>query len=283
MGPEVSQTHFRLTLMMDSHRQKLLPRIRRVVIKVGSSILVGSGSHQDRLSEKILSGIVKGISSVQKNQVHVTLVSSGAIASGMHFLGYHKKPSKISELQACAAIGQPILIQKYQKAFAKAGFQVAQILLTWEDLSTPKRLLNAKHTLNALLEKNIIPIINENDTVAVEEIRFGDNDNLAALVTDVVDADLLILLTDQDGFYTADPRQDRRARKISVVEHIDEDIFSRAADAGSAGSVGGMKTKLEAAQKAAGFGLPTIIASGKDPQVLQKIFQGESVGTLFKV
>lgn len=256
---------------------EIIRKTRRVVVKIGSSILV----EDHDLSHKALLGLARGISSIQKKGVCVTLVTSGAIASGMKHLGFKKRPRNIQELQACAAVGQPILIQQYQKALSRYQLHVAQILLTRNELQDRAMYLNAKHTLSELLERNIIPIINENDTVAVDEIRLGDNDNLAALVTNAVDADLLILLTDQDAFYTADPRQDPAAKRIPVVENVDARTFESASDTSKADAVGGMRTKLEAAQKAAQFGIPTIIASGHDPKILEKLFAAESIGTLF--
>lgn len=255
-------------------------KVRRVVVKIGTSILVDKAG---QFSHRALVGVATDIAAVQKKGAHVTLVSSGAIASGMNYLGFRKKPSRISELQACAAIGQPILMQMYQKAFRKTRLQAAQILLTRSDLTDRARFLNAQNTLSELLRRNVIPVINENDTVITEEIRVGDNDNLAALVTHLVDADLLILLTDQDGFYTSDPRKDPRAKKIPVVSKVDGDILSRASHAGSEHTVGGMRTKIEAVRKAARFGTPTIIANGRRSKVLEKIFSGESVGTFFPI
>ena len=261
-------------------KQKIITRVKRVVVKIGSSILVGPDG---LLSHKALLGVARGIAAIQKKDVHVTLVSSGAIASGMQYLGFRKKPKKISELQACAAIGQPILMQMYQKALAGKKLQVAQILLTRQDLSDRSQFSNAKHTLSELLKRNVIPIINENDTVVVEEIRVGDNDNLAALVSGLARADLLILLTDQDGFFTADPRKNPKARRIALVERIDRKAFARASGTNSLKSVGGMKTKLEAAQTAARFGIPTVVAHGRGKQVLEGILAGKPIGTFFAV
>lgn len=260
--------------------KEIIRKTKRVVVKIGSSVLVGKN---DRLSHEALIGVARGIAAVQRRGVHLTLVSSGAIAAGMHYLGFKKKPDRISELQACAAIGQPILMHMYQKALMRARLQVAQVLLTRLDLSDRRQFLNARHTLIELLNHGVIPIINENDTVVVEEIRVGDNDNLAALVTNVIDADLLILLTDQAGFYTADPRKDPLAKKIPLVEmeQIDRKAFLHASDTDKIGSVGGMKTKLQAAKKAARFGVPTIIADGKETRVLERIFAAEPVGSLF--
>lgn len=263
---------------MKTENRKTIRNVRRAVIKIGTSVLADK---KGRLSHRALAGIAREIAVIQKKGVHLILVSSGAIASGMQYLGFAKKPRPIGQLQACAAIGQPILIQMYQKALARTKLQVAQVLLTRSDLEDPRRCLNAKHTLTELVERGVIPIINENDTVVVEEIRVGDNDNLAASVTQLVDADLLILLTDQDGFHTADPRQHRTATPIRVIKNLDPETFSRASDTRKSTSVGGMKTKLEAAQKVARFGVPTLIANGRDPQILARIFAGESVGTIF--
>ncbi len=268
------------SLNKNPHLLEILRKTKRVVVKVGSSILLDK---EDHLSQGVFSHLAKGIASLQKKKIHVILVSSGAIASGMQYLSLKRKPKKIEELQACAAIGQPILMRKYQKAFEKVGLQVAQILLTRSDLSDPPRFLNAKLSLNELLKRNIVPIINENDTVVVEEIRVGDNDNLAALVTRVVEADLLILLTDQEGFYTSDPRKNPSAQRIEVVENVNRKMLRQAEETSTATSVGGMRTKLEAAQKAAQFGIPTIIANGRNDSILQKIFSGQPVGTLFKI
>jgi glutamate 5-kinase len=262
---------------INSTLSEVIRKTQRVVVKIGSSVLVGA---DEKLSHKALLGIAGGIAAIRRRKVEVILVTSGAIASGMEYLGFSKKPQKISELQACAAIGQPILMRMYQEALAPNQLQVAQILLTRNDLEDKNQFTNARHTLNELLSRSIIPIINENDSVVVEEIRVGDNDNLAALVTHLADADLLILLTDQDGFYTADPRKDSKAKRIPVIENVDGDISARAADTSKVSSVGGMKTKLEAAKKAGEKGIPTLIADGRNAEVLQSLFDGKLVGTL---
>ncbi|HEX5038444.1 MAG TPA: glutamate 5-kinase [bacterium] len=258
--------------------EKIVRRAKRVVVKIGSSILAGKDG---RISHKALLGVADGIAALRRRGISVILVTSGAIASGMQHLGFRKKPKKISELQACAAVGQPILIHLYEKALMRAKLNVAQILLTRPDLENKAQYANAKHTMRELLKHGIVPIINENDTVVVDEIRVGDNDNLAALVARLVDADLLVLLTDQDGFYTADPRKDPKARKIDVVEKIDKKAFSRAANTSTHTSVGGMTTKLQAARKAGRSGVPTVIAHGRGKRVLEKIFSAEPVGSLF--
>jgi glutamate 5-kinase len=259
-------------------RARIVRNTRRVVVKIGSSILA---DRRGRISHTALLGVAHGIAAVRRRGVEVILVSSGAIASGMQHLGFRKKPQKISELQACAAIGQPILMHLYQKALSGTRLQVAQILLTRPDLENKSQYANAKQTMKELLKHGIVPIINENDTVVVDEIRVGDNDNLASLVAQLVEADLLVLLTDQDGFYTADPRKDPNARKIDVVERIDKKAFDRASGTDNVGSVGGMRTKLEAAQKAGRQGVATVIAHGREERVLEKIFSGKPVGSLF--
>lgn len=263
---------------MNRPLRDIVRRTRRVVLKTGSSILA---DRQGRISHTALLGVADGIAAIRRKGVQVILVSSGAIASGMQHLGFRQKPKKISELQACAAVGQPILMRMYQQALSRNRLQAAQILLTRPDLENKNQYANARHTMKELLKRGIVPIINENDTVVVDEIRVGDNDNLAALVAQLADADLLVLLTDQDGFYTADPRKDKNARKIDVVEKIDRKTFARAAGAGSAGSTGGMKTKLEAAQKAGRYGVATIVAHGREKRVLENIFAGKPVGSLF--
>lgn len=256
--------------------REVLRKTRRAVVKIGSSVLIEEDGH---LSNKALLGLAHEIAFFQKKGIQTVLVTSGAIASGMRSLGFKQRPRKLPELQACAAVGQPILIQLYQKALAEAELQVAQVLLTRNDLEDPARFRNAQQTLNELIGRGVIPIINENDTVVVEEIRVGDNDNLAALVTKVAGADLLILLTDCDGLYTSDPRQNPGARRLTLIDDIDKAPVT-ATDTRKASSVGGMKTKLEAARKVGSFGVPTIIADGRDHKILEKILSADSVGTL---
>ncbi|MBI2066754.1 MAG: glutamate 5-kinase [Deltaproteobacteria bacterium] len=262
----------------EQQRQSIIKKTGRVVIKIGSSVLKDQAG---RLSLKRLSELVRGVSCLHKKGFQLVLVSSGAIASGMQRWGFQKRPSKISELQACASLGQPFLISCYQKLLARSKIDVAQLLLTRSDLEDRTRFLNAKHTLFELLRRKALPIINENDTVAVEEIRFGDNDNLAALTTNVVDADLLILLTDQDGLFTANPTREAGATQIPLVRSVDTALVEKTGQETSHTTVGGMRSKLEACRKAAEYGIPTIIANGQDPKILQKIFAAEAVGTLF--
>src|SRR4029453_2417409 len=211
----------------------------------------------------------------------VVLGSSGAIVSGMARLKLPERPRSIPDKQAAAAVGQSVLMWQYEAAFGRHGVQVGQVLLTAQDISDRARSLNAKNTLLALLKFDVLPIVNENDTVAVEEIKVGDNDNLSALVASLIDADLLVLLTDVDGLYTDDPAVNERARKLDTVEAVTEDIARLARDRADRISVGGMATKLQAARKAAAAGVPMIIASGRQPGVLRRIVDGEPVGTYF--
>jgi glutamate 5-kinase len=225
------------------------------------------------LTENIVKLLLKG--------QEVVLVSSGAIAAGFKKIGLSAKPTAIPQKQAVAAIGQSTLMQNYEQAFNQHGVKVAQILLTRNDLANRRRYLNARNTLFTLLNWKVIPIINENDTVVVEEIQFGDNDNLSALISSVVQADLLIILTDIDGLYDQDPRQHDDACRISLVEKIDARLERAASrQAGVIGS-GGMFSKLQAAKKAASVGIPTIIAHGLKPKIIERIFAGEEEGTLF--
>ncbi len=264
--------------MDQNKRLKIIRGIRRVVVKIGSSILADKNG---RISHNALLGVAHGIAAIRRKGIQIILVSSGAIASGMQHLGFRKKPKKIAELQACAAIGQPILMHLYQRALSAKRLHAAQILLTRSDLENKAQYANARHTIRELLRHGVVPIINENDTVVVDEIRVGDNDNLAALVAQLVEADLLVLLTDQAGFYTADPRKDQNARKIDVIERIDRKAFAQASGTSLATTVGGMQTKLQAAKKAGQAGVPTIIAHGREDRVLEKIFSAKPVGSLF--
>ncbi len=258
-------------------RQKTVRNVRKVVVKIGSSFLVAGGRG---ISQKALQGLGSAIAGLRRQKIRVILVSSGAIAAGMHHMGQKRRPKKMPELQACAAVGQPILMQSYQKAFG-TRLSVAQMLLTAEDFNDHIRFRNAKHTLNELLRNGVVPIVNENDTVADAEIRVGDNDNLAAQVAVLANADLLILLTDQDGFYTADPKTHKSARRIPVVESLNKRTMSLASGTSGETSVGGMRTKLEAARHAGRARIPTIVAHGGIRTILQNVLAGRDVGTLF--
>lgn len=209
------------------------------------------------------------------------MVSSGAMASGIKKIGLSKRPDEIPKRQAVAAVGQAGLIMEYEKAFARYNKKVAQILLTSDDLVNRKRYLNARNTLCTLLSWKVIPIINENDTVVVEEIKFGDNDNLSAMITLLMDADILINLTDIDGLYTKDPRKNQDAELISVVTTIKKDIEKYASDIPGALGTGGMLSKIIAAKKVTAAGIPMLIARGEKPDILIKLFSGEEHGTFF--
>jgi len=259
-------------------RASLIKRVKRVVVKVGSSVLT---NEYGEISETMFDEIAREVSGIKSRGVDVVLVSSGAIAAGMKKLKLKEKPQEISMKQAIAACGQSTLMWYYEMAFSLFGEKVAQILLTHDGFSSRKRFLNARKTLLTLLKMNVIPIVNENDSVAVEEIMLGDNDNLAALVTTLVEADLLILLTDIDGLYSKDPRLYADATLISTIEEIDECVKEIAGDTIGRTTTGGMKTKIEAARTVAAFGVPTIIANGKKKSTLRNIFAGKQVGTLF--
>ena len=252
--------------------------VRRLVVKVGSSLIASAGAGLD--SNRIQQ-LADDLAICWNGGVEVTLVSSGAIAAGMGRLGLHERPRSIPEKQAAAAVGQSALMWHYEQAFSRHRLRVAQVLLTQEDISQRSRYLNARNTLTALLQFKVLPIINENDTVAVEEIKFGDNDTLAALVANLVDADLLVILTDVDGLYTGDPRQDPHAQRLDLVESITPELERLVWEDERPVSIGGMGTKLQAAQKAVASGIPLVIAAGGSPGALQRILQGESVGTYF--
>lgn len=264
--------------MKKSDRKSMISKVKRVIIKIGSSVLTDK---KGNLSESVFDFIAGEISKIKSRNIEVIVVSSGAIASGMKKLHLSRKPTEISMKQAIAACGQSTLIWHYERAFSLFGLIVAQILITHDGLTDRKRFLNARKTITTLLEMGIIPVINENDTVAVEEIMLGDNDNLAALVTSLVEADLLILLTDTEGLYNKDPRKNHDAEFISLIDQIGEEIESVAGDTLGRTTTGGMKTKIQAARTAAAFGVPTIIANGKAEATLSDIFEGRDVGTIF--
>jgi glutamate 5-kinase len=249
---------------------------KRVVVKVGSSLVTNDGRGLDHTAVARWAG---EIAALKRGGRDVVLVSSGAIAEGMLRLGWLKRPRAIHELQAAAAVGQMGLIQAYEAAFAKYGLHTAQVLLTHEDLADRRRYLNARTTLTTLLALGVLPIINENDTVTTDEIRFGDNDTLGALVTNLIEADVLVLLTDQSGLYTADPRRDPAATLVHTATAGDPALEAMAGGAGSALGRGGMLTKILAAKRAARSGASTVIASGREADVLTRLAAGEAVGT----
>ncbi len=250
----------------------------RIVVKVGSSLVTDEGRGLD---EAAIARWVAQIAQLRALGKEVVLVSSGAVAEGMKRLGWRRRPTAMHELQAAAAVGQMGLVQAYESAFRNRGLRTAQVLLTHDDLADRKRYLNARSTLLALLGLGVVPIINENDTVVTDEIKFGDNDTLGALVANLLDAEVLVILTDQRGLYTADPRRDPAARLLDCVVAGDPALESMAGGAGSAIGSGGMITKVLAARRASAGGAHTVVASGREPEVLMRLAAGESLGTRF--
>jgi glutamate 5-kinase len=262
--------------------KSLLADAKCIVIKVGSSLVTNNG---EGLDQKAIAAWAAQIAhlvhptngDIQARQV--VLVSSGAVAEGMQRLGWKKRPTAVNELQAAAAVGQMGLVQMYESCFAEHSLRTAQVLLTHDDLADRKRYLNARSTLRTLLDLGVIPIINENDTVVTDEIRFGDNDTLASLVANLIEADALVILTDQAGLYSADPRNNPDAKFIQHATAGDEALEKMAGGAGSSVGTGGMLTKILAAKRAARSGAHTIIASGREKDVLIKLASGEVIGT----
>jgi len=257
----------------------LIRNARRLVIKVGSSLVTNEGRGLDHAA---LARWAAQVAQLRHGGREVVLVSSGAIAEGMQRLGWTRRPHALHQLQAAAAVGQMGLIQVYETCFREHGLLTSQILLTHEDLADRKRYLNARSTLRTLLQLGVVPIINENDTVAIDEIRFGDNDTLASLVTNLIEGDALIILTDQTGLYDRDPRLYPDARLITEADAGDPGLEAMAGGAGSAISLGGMLTKVLAARRAARSGAHTVIASGREENVLLRLADGESVGSLLR-
>jgi glutamate 5-kinase len=250
---------------------------RRFVVKVGSTLVTNRGAGLDASAIARWAGQVAKLRQAGKELV---LVSSGAIAEGMQRLGWKRRPHAMHELQAAAAVGQMGLVQVYESCFRQHGLHTAQVLLTHADLVDRQRYLNARSTLLTLLGLGIIPVINENDTVVTDEIRFGDNDTLAALVTNLVEADYLIILTDREGLYTDDPRRNPRATLIRSAQAGESRLEELAGGTGSTIAKGGMLTKVLAAKRAARSGAQTVIASGNEPDVLVRLAAGEAIGTL---
>lgn len=257
-------------------RQQLIDA-RRLVVKVGSALVTNNGNGLDLAA---INDWARQIAELRQAGKEVILVSSGAIACGMQRLGWSKRPHSVHELQAAAAVGQMGLVQVYEGAFSQHGLHTAQILLTHDDLADRKRYLNARSTLITLLGLGVIPIINENDTVVTDEIKFGDNDTLGALVANLVEADTLIILTDQQGLFTADPRRDPGATLLSEAIAGDPKLESMAGGAGTSIGKGGMITKVIAAKRAARSGAHTVIASGKAENALLRLQRGDNLGTL---
>ena len=254
----------------------MLKDATRVVIKVGSALVTNDGRGLDVAA---IERWATQIANLQKMGKEVILVSSGAIAEGVLRLGWEKRPDKVYELQAAAAVGQMGLVQAYETHFREHGIGTAQVLLTHQNLTDREQYLNARMTIRELLRLGIVPVINENDTVVTNEIKVGDNDTLGALVTNLVEADVLVILTDQRGLYTADPRKDPSAQFVESATAGDPQLEKMAGGAASSLSKGGMITKILAAKRAARSGAGTIIASGREPNVLVRLAQGEHIGT----
>ncbi len=258
-------------------KRQQIKNTKRCVIKIGSALLTNDGAG---LNKTGIATWVEQISALQKKGIEVVLVSSGAVAEGMSRLGLSKRPESLHELQAAAAVGQMGLIQSYESAFSKYDLHTAQVLLTHDDLSNRQRYLNARNTVRSLLDLGVIPVINENDTVVTDEIRFGDNDTLAALVANLIEADTLLILTDQNGLFDRNPREYKDAKLISEASATDNSLAAMAE--GGAGTLGrgGMATKVSAAKLAARSGTATLIAAGREENVIQRLFSGEDIGTL---
>jgi len=257
-------------------RREQLKQARRWVVKIGSALLTNDGRGLD---QKAMAGWVEQISALTKKGYEVVLVSSGAVAAGMTRLGWESRPKAIHEQQAAAAVGQSILVQAYEQEFQKFSKKTAQVLLDHDDLSCRERYLNARTTLSTLLSLSVVPIINENDTVVTDEIRFGDNDTLAALVANLIDADVLCILTDQNGMYDSDPRKNALAEIIFERPALSPELDSMAGSGGDLGR-GGMQSKVRAARLAARSGASTVIVGGRINDVLPRVANGEILGTL---
>ena len=263
--------------MQEKASANVLLNAKRIVVKVGSSLVTNEGRGLDA---EAIGQWSEQLAALAKGGREVIMVSSGAIAEGMKRLGWAARPKAIHELQAAAAVGQMGLVQMYETKLRENGVQSAQVLLTHADLTDRERYLNARSTLLTLLSLKVVPVINENDTVVNDEIKFGDNDTLGALVANLVEADALIILTDQKGLYTADPRKNPGAQFVSVGKAGDAALEAMAGGVGSSIGSGGMITKILAAKRAAGSGASTVIAWGREPSVLLRLMQGEAIGTL---
>lgn len=260
-------------------RKALIRAASRIVVKVGSGVLTGE-KYAD-VDESVIAEIARQVSRLIRDGRRVVVVSSGSVAIGARAMKVGRRGMSIPVKQAAAALGQGDLITLWSRHFAAEGFKVGQILLTHDDLSNRRRFLNARNTMYTLFEYGVTPVINENDTVAVHEIKFGDNDTLAARVTNLVEADLLAILSDVDGLYTADPRINNEAEKIDYVEEVDERVTSIAGDSSSRVGLGGMASKVRAAGEAARFGTPTLILPGAKKGSLLEAMEGAEIGTFF--
>ncbi len=255
-----------------------MAKMKRVVIKVGTSVLLDD---QKRVSGEKIGKLAQQVRKVKDRGIDPIIVSSGAIACGMETLNLRKKPREIEKRQALASMGQIVLARMYMEAFKKERLKIGQVLLTHEDIKSKSRCLNVMNTLNCLLAMDVVPVINENDALSFKEIKFGDNDNLSALIAQICNADLLLLLSDVEGLFDKDPNKHPNARIIEVVEKIDEKVEKIASGTVSEKSVGGMVSKLEAAKKAGFYGIPTRVVRGDAENIILKTIKGEKVGTLF--
>lgn len=262
---------------MNQSRKTYLKHVKRIVIKIGSGVL----TRKNGLNLNIIDDLTTEICRLRKKGLEIILVSSGAIAAGLKKAGLSKRPASVSQMQALAAMGQSTLIMAYEEAFSRHGAKAAQILLTRDDLTHRRRFLNARNTLRTLLSWNIIPIINENDTVGTDEIKFGDNDNLSAMVVNLTESQLLVNLTNIDGLYDKDPRKHPDAQRIPLVEKVDRRLAQAASTIPGFLGTGGMASKLAAAKTIGMGGIACIIANGLRPNILKDIFAGKPLGTFF--
>jgi len=262
--------------MNSTEFKSLVLAAKVIVVKVGSSLVTNDGNGLDQVA---IAAWAEQITALVRQGKQVVLVSSGAVAEGMQRLGWKKRPTAVNELQAAAAVGQMGLVQMYESRFSRHQLHTAQVLLTHDDLADRKRYLNARSTLRTLLDLKVIPIINENDTVVTDEIRFGDNDTLASLVANLIEADVLVILTDQQGLYSADPRKDKNAEFVQHAIAGDASLEQMAGGVGSNVGTGGMLTKILAAKRASRSGAHTVIASGREKDVLVRLAAGEVIGT----
>src|SRR5260221_7063587 len=257
-------------------RSELMKNVSRIVVKLGTGVLTDSRKHPDLVQ---MEQLVAQVAAERKLGKEILLVSSGAVGAGMGALGFEKRPTKLAELQACAAVGQSRLMATYEKLFAQFDLHVAQVLLTHDDLQDQERHLNARNTLLTLLQQGVVPIINENDAVSTTELKFGVNDKISALVAALLPADLLVILTTVDGLIEHFGKDD--AKTISTIEHIDERIEQLAGGTNSATAIGGMTSKLQAAKIVMRAGIPLVIASGKKLKIMARVLDAEEEGTIF--
>ncbi len=263
--------------VVNQNREKIISSVKRLVIKVGSTVVTSA----EEGGPDVFASLATEVKRLRSTGIEVVIVSSGSVATGMKRLGITERISSIPKRQAVAALGQVGLMALYVEAFSDKNEQVAQVLLTHDDFADRKRFLNARNTIESLIELGLVPIINENDTVAVDEMKLGDNDELSALTTSLVEADLLIILTDRDGLYDSNPAVNPTAQKLDVVENVDALELDSLTGPVSAFGTGGMRTKTEAAHKAAHYGVATVIANGFEQGIVERILSGDKVGTFF--